>query len=1247
MSVLRRIWFKLTTVITVVGLLLSGFTPSQVLAAAESWKLISQIGGSTQAVFMVADTVYAGIGLRLSVIDISAPTSPVQIGSTAPFGDFVQDVFVDGNYAYVAAGDAGLGIVDIHNPHDPLITAVLDTRGYAEGLAVADNIVYMADGSYGLRVINASDPSNPVEMASAFPFYDVLEVTLAGNMAYLAAGGAGVLVVNIQDPSHPVEVTRVETDGFAYGVSVSGSYAYIADAWHGVQIVDITNPSAPLLKGSFQTTGWALSVASNGTLLYTGIGADGLQILNVADPNAPTMVKKISAENSFVRKVAFAGSQVVLADTLQGVRVINVADPVNANQVGVFCELPEARYVAVANGFAFVAAGSAGALYSVDVSDPLHPFQVGKFQGAGYAPSVGINGNFAFLGTFMDSPNYLWVLNASNPASLTQAAVVPLTSLDPAWGAPRELAIQGTYLYVADEYGLRIYDISSPADISFTGKIDLHSSGDETVGVAVSGSYAYVAGGSTGIRVVNINDPTNPTLSSTFTTDGFNQATGVSGNRLYAGNSGSGIQILDISNLPNIPPALGSYDTPGTVDAVAASGNTLFVSDGGAGVQVLDVTDPAHINLIQSLPNPGFAYQSFPLNDLLYVASGSSGLLIYQKQTTQPSMDLLQNSPRPPTQSPNGLIASEGSAAIPPNMTAQTGSTLGQNRPPTATATCTVTSKNDSGAGTLRACLTNALSGSVILFSAAAFPPESPGVITLSTPLPDLTKGSVTIDGSNAGVILEGNHSVATGLKISSSHNIIMGLQFRNFAQDAIVLEFPGNSDLLGENQIGGDHTIGSGPSGQGNVITGCENGVRLLYSRRNTILGNFIGTNAAGTALGETNSMGIAVSSHATENRIGGTTTGTWNIIGGNDRGIDIADSTAAWNVIAGNYVGTDITGSYAIPNESGIVIEVGARNNTVGGRTPADRNLVSGNTGFGIVISDPKTVQNSIIGNYVGLTAAGTAWPANQNNGISVWSSSFNRVGGSLPGEGNLVSGNSFPGVSIGGLGYHDVIVMGNQIGGDANGGMNVGNNIGIMVYEKHNFIGGLGIGDGNLITGNGWGLAITSAGVSSNWVAGNNLIKNSSIGIYISDYAANNYISQNKITGSDTGIRIDAGTGNTLRANSISANSGEGIFLVDGGNGLLSPPQLVNLDEAAVSGTTCANCIVEVFSDPGSQGRYYEGWTQANGSGQFIFSKRLLGPNVTATTTDPSGNTSGFSNYIPISWEWFNVYVPIIRR
>jgi CSLREA domain-containing protein len=300
--------------------------------------------------------------------------------------------------------------------------------------------------------------------------------------------------------------------------------------------------------------------------------------------------------------------------------------------------------------------------------------------------------------------------------------------------------------------------------------------------------------------------------------------------------------------------------------------------------------------------------------------------------------------------------------------------------------------------------------------------------------------------------------------------------------------------------------------------------------------------------------------------------------------QGILISGNGAFGNIMAGNYIGTDAAGASDLGNgREGIQIADGAHDNTIGGTTPEERNVISGNDLSGIEISE--THSNIIVGNYIGTDASGTVAVANDRSGIFIsLGAQGNVVGGTASGEGNVISGNGSRGVHIYASGTMSNTISGNYIGTDATGTATLGNQHGgIYIGEPLGGAQGNTIGPGNVIAHNG----------------GSGIV----------------------VDGPDT-------TGNTITQNSITDNAGLGIYNLNGGNAELAPPTITSVTVYSISGTACPNCTVEIFSDPGDEGKTYEGATTADGDGNFTWTGSVVGPFVKATGTDGVGNTSEFS-------------------
>jgi len=272
----------------------------------------------------------------------------------------------------------------------------------------------------------------------------------------------------------------------------------------------------------------------------------------------------------------------------------------------------------------------------------------------------------------------------------------------------------------------------------------------------------------------------------------------------------------------------------------------------------------------------------------------------------------------------------------------------------------------------LREAISVATSGNTITFNPAAFPTGTPATISLTSTLPFITQGNITIDASNAGVIIDGSALASgNGLEIASSNNTIKGLRIQNFdgSYTGIIITSGNN------NTIGGDSTIGTGPSGEGNILVNNTTGIGVYSGVTNTTYtGNYIGTDpSSNIGLGNTDS-GIVLG-NSNNNIVGGTTAGARNIISGNTNfGINIGNISSLNtnnNTIIGNYIGTNVAGTAALANDYGIQLRY-TQNDVIGGTAPGEGNLISGNTTYGIVGANESVF--SILGNYFATDAAGT---------------------------------------------------------------------------------------------------------------------------------------------------------------------------------------------------------------------------------------------------------------------------------
>lgn len=374
-----------------------------------------------------------------------------------------------------------------------------------------------------------------------------------------------------------------------------------------------------------------------------------------------------------------------------------------------------------------------------------------------------------------------------------------------------------------------------------------------------------------------------------------------------------------------------------------------------------------------------------------------------------------------------------------------------------------------------------------------------------------------------------------------------------------------------------------------GNTIYGIAF-LSIAYEGR--LQGNFIGVDSTGTAAMPNGFDGVGMNGPTVT--IGGTLAGARNVISANPTNVDINDLTngnaATGSYVQGNYIGLDATGTKALsPNSTGVSILHNPKNYLIGGPTASARNVISGNK-YGVYIFD-SSFSNIIQGNYIGTDATGSVAVPNAAQGfISGATTSTSVPAGLTTISGNVISGNGADGIQISGTvlnagTYNGNTIQGNSIGTDATGAKslpNGANGVSLAAGATNNVIGGSNAGQGNLIANN---------------VANGVLIDPGSTG----GPGVNNVTIANTIASNGgAGVRVVSGTANRISANSIYNNA------------------MLGIDIASAGPNTNSHCNA----------------TNTGANMQQNYPVLTAGPGtayISATATDPNGNTSEFSKAV----------------
>lgn len=218
-----------------------------------------------------------------------------EIEGSVSVGRQAHDVALAGDYAYVAAGETGLGIVNVSDRSKPSLSGTLALDGEALGVAATRRYAYVAGGAEGLWIVDVRTPTVPIEAGSYDTPGQALDVAVAGRFAYVADGDSGLQIIDVGKPDSPKWKSSYGTSGRAVGVAVAGGYAYIADEGGGLRIVDVRDPSAPARVSEAGTAGDASGVAVTGRVVFVAADEAGLRVFDATRLDSPTPVATLPA----------------------------------------------------------------------------------------------------------------------------------------------------------------------------------------------------------------------------------------------------------------------------------------------------------------------------------------------------------------------------------------------------------------------------------------------------------------------------------------------------------------------------------------------------------------------------------------------------------------------------------------------------------------------------------------------------------------------------------------------------------------------------------------------------------------------------------------------------------------------------------------------------------------------------------------------------------------------------------------
>ncbi len=560
------------------------------------------------------DHAYLAALSRLVVIDVSAPSQPLVIATVDGLSE-ATGIEVAGDYAYVASGNAGLITVDISTPIAPSVVGGVDTPGYASSVTLYGDYAYVTDGYFGIAVIDVSDPRAPVHLNQLPASYHPERIDVAGRLAFVAEISAELLIYSLLDPAAPRLIGTCTLAGHAQDVAVDGVHAYVAVADNhrtGLYVVDVSDPTAPMVTADMIPPGFPLGVITRGEYAFVNCLYAGLQVVRVADVIEPVEAHSL-LDGATVRDLVVEGNLACLL-SWQSLRshfhAVSLSDPTRLETIGSLPFHDDAYRFVLDGPYAFVTAGDRG-LTVLDIRDPATPTVVTELEIAGSALYIAQAGDYAYLGVLGTMHSHLIVVDITDPQDPVQVAEIDCAT------TPHGMARSGNFLFISEHedgalrYGtdLETIDISDPLNPTPAGSYFMESVFAQDL--RVEGDVLYASFwdplGSSGVQLLDITNPLGiQALGCHIITEGFGSEVCLAGDVAYVAGGTRRLDVLDVSD-PSVPTLLHSVPTTFAVRCLDRAGDFLFCGADWGGLNSLHAFDRGVnqvANAAQSLPLP-------------------------------------------------------------------------------------------------------------------------------------------------------------------------------------------------------------------------------------------------------------------------------------------------------------------------------------------------------------------------------------------------------------------------------------------------------------------------------------------------------------------------------------------------------------------------------------------------------------------------------------------------------------------
>ncbi len=527
----------------------------------------------------------------LEAMDVAGPGAPTHVGTLNLPGSPADLVVRDG-FAYVVSGGAGLLVIDVSDPGSPAIVGTLGDPTEAVQIALSGNRAYIRESLDRLRVVDVSVPTAPALLATFAPAYAIDNMAVDDDLVCLTSF-SDMILVDFADPSVPHQLSSTYVECEVHGVAMAAGRVYVGyrtcstEPTSGMFNFDVTDPSHPVRAGGISEIDSPVRIVLQGNVAYT-VGEYGqMTILDVSDPGDVTVLRTQLIGGEDLAMIEGGGACFIRAyysggGLLEVYRGVNLED----HALGEVLLQGDGFSGMDVLGNRIYLTDPSGSIRVVDASDPRNPITTGWIPLADAFADLEVTPSAMFACGFQRL-HYGRLLNPN---------FVHWCAQDPQYAVTDHIALEGNTLFVAPRSGnVYLVDVTDPCSPTTLGMLPTTG---EVREIAAQGSYLYVAVDATFV-VADVSDPSSPIQIASL--DGqdvpYAEAMAVSGNLALLTLWGGELWFVDITN-PENPVTLETMpfaQRPNSAGGVQIEGDIAYVScDAGGGIYIINVSDPSH-----------------------------------------------------------------------------------------------------------------------------------------------------------------------------------------------------------------------------------------------------------------------------------------------------------------------------------------------------------------------------------------------------------------------------------------------------------------------------------------------------------------------------------------------------------------------------------------------------------------------------------------------------------------------------